>query len=309
MRTEHLEYLLDLQKTLSLTKTADNFFTSHQVINNAIKSLEKELEVKILLRSPKGVTFTAEGDHVCQFASDIVQRREQLLLTISPYQKSTPTSLKGDLAIYVIPRFANKKFLKFYSAFCKKNHRANITVNMLPINQFFTQLPFKTPTIFLAAIHSGNLFSEEFKETLNTHLLHYEIITEQKLGYCVSKKSKWYDYITNNTFNEYPDVPLVAFNYALINNDKYFTENKQNYTLIDSFESQKELIKHGQYVATCTPWEFKHFFQSSTCDLTFIPGDKTEASFYYVVLVSENYRNEKLVINAIHELKKFFSIT
>ena len=40
MRTEYLEYLIDLHETLSLSKTANNFFTSHQVINNGIKALE-----------------------------------------------------------------------------------------------------------------------------------------------------------------------------------------------------------------------------------------------------------------------------
>ena len=39
MRTEHLEYLLDLKETSSLSKTAEKYFTSHQVINNAIKSV------------------------------------------------------------------------------------------------------------------------------------------------------------------------------------------------------------------------------------------------------------------------------
>lgn len=58
MRTEHLEYLLDLQKTLSMTKTAENYFTSHQVINNAIKSLEEELNITILFRTHTGVIFS-----------------------------------------------------------------------------------------------------------------------------------------------------------------------------------------------------------------------------------------------------------
>lgn len=85
MRTEHLEYLLDIAETKSFSKTADNFLTSHQVISKAMSSLENELSVHIFERTHSGVKFTEIGLEIYKYAKEMLDSRGKMLATISAY--------------------------------------------------------------------------------------------------------------------------------------------------------------------------------------------------------------------------------
>lgn len=62
MNDEALETYLNIVKTHSLTKTAENMFISQSAVSNRLISLEKELNVKLIDRSPgqKGGRADAE---------------------------------------------------------------------------------------------------------------------------------------------------------------------------------------------------------------------------------------------------------
>ena len=307
MRTKHLEYLLDLQKTLSLTKTAENYFTSHQVINNAIKSLEDELHIHILNRSPKGVTFTEAGLLVCDYAFEVLNRKNQLLTSLDPYIISDKKTLKGELDLYVIPRFSNKQFLNFYTNFSKKNKYISTSIKTLSTQTFYSLLPIEKPFIFLVTLHSDMISSEDFKNKLQTYNLSYEHVCVQKLGYCISKQSKWLD--TVNSMDEISinqKVPFAVFNFSIDEHSLLTSDYSTNFYTIDNFESQKELIKNGDYVGICTPWEFKKFFQAKNSNLTYIPNSVSKSHFYYSVIYNTSYASDPIILNMIDALKKFF---
>ena len=70
MNDEALETYLNIIKTHSLTKTAENMFISQSAVSNRLISLEKELNVKLIDRSPgqKGVVLTQKGEEFVEFA-------------------------------------------------------------------------------------------------------------------------------------------------------------------------------------------------------------------------------------------------
>ena len=305
LRIEQLEYLLDIQNTLSLNKTAENFFTSHQVINNAIKSLEEELNCIILNRSPKGVTFTTAGLSVCYFASRVIAEKELMLSSIAPFTITPDKLLHGELDIYVIPRFSNKIFFSFYTRYSKKNPKVNLSISTIPLQVLYSRLPLEKPFVFLITLHSKFVQSEKFQNRLNDYQLLYEIVAEQNLGSCIDRNSKWLSTITSNAGSFEPDVPYALFNFAIDDYSMAFEEEK-SYHLIDSFESQKELIKSGDYVGMCTPWEYKNFFQTRNNNLLFIPQQEPQSTFYYAVLYSKQNSHNPIITDVINELKKFF---
>lgn len=63
MNDEVLETYLNIVKTHSLTKTAENMFISQSAVSNRLISLENELNVKLIERSPgqKGIMLTQRG--------------------------------------------------------------------------------------------------------------------------------------------------------------------------------------------------------------------------------------------------------
>ena len=61
MRLNQFEYLLALQRHGNFSRAAEELYVTQPSISVAIRELEEELGYALLLRSKKGVSFTAEG--------------------------------------------------------------------------------------------------------------------------------------------------------------------------------------------------------------------------------------------------------
>lgn len=64
MLLSHLEYLVAVKKYGSMNKAAAELFCTQPTITNAFKSLEKELDCKIVERTPSGISFTPLGEQI-----------------------------------------------------------------------------------------------------------------------------------------------------------------------------------------------------------------------------------------------------
>ncbi len=115
MRMEHLEYLICLARTHSITKASAELFTTHQNVSKMIRQLEDELEVSLFVRSQKGVYLTAEGEIVLEFAQNTLaqlQNAKQRLNTLRAQH-----SLAGDLQIYIGMSTASSAFSEILQLF------------------------------------------------------------------------------------------------------------------------------------------------------------------------------------------------
>ena len=59
MRTEYLEYLLEVARTKSISAAAKKLFIGQTTLSAIINSVENELNVKIFQRTHRGVALTA----------------------------------------------------------------------------------------------------------------------------------------------------------------------------------------------------------------------------------------------------------
>ena len=89
MNDEVLETYLNIVKTHSLTKTAENMFISQSAVSNRLISLEKELNVKLIERSPgqKGILLTQKGEEFVEFA----KRHQELNRQIQDWSRGDVT--------------------------------------------------------------------------------------------------------------------------------------------------------------------------------------------------------------------------
>lgn len=62
MQFKALEYLEAIYKYKNFTKAAEALFVSQPAISTAIRKLEDEFNVKLIVRTPKKVIFTSEGE-------------------------------------------------------------------------------------------------------------------------------------------------------------------------------------------------------------------------------------------------------
>lgn len=78
MRIEQLHYIVEVDKTHSLTKAAENLYVTQPSLTIAINTLEAELGVQLFVRSKYGTVTTDEGNRVVRLAKEILERVEEI---------------------------------------------------------------------------------------------------------------------------------------------------------------------------------------------------------------------------------------
>lgn len=305
MRTDQLEYLIDLHQTLSLSKTAENFFTTHQSINSAIKSLEKELDVDILNRTHRGILFTEPGILVYQHALKILQEQNQLVEQLTPFKHTKRSALQGELTIYTIPRFSNRYFLKIYSLFCKHHPALSVNLKSLTPSLFYQLLPTTTPFIFLSTAQENTLNSESFLKQLKKYNLQYNVIQEYALGIAYKHHSQWEKQLQNIPASHIiRQVPVALFNYALDENYLLLDQSAiSNIFFVDSFDAQKQLIKADTHVAYCTPNEYQLFFYNKQTSIEFKLLNESP-QFSYIIIYPQELKHDPRITAFLTLFKK-----
>ena len=74
MRIQQLEYLTVIAETGSINEAAKQLFLTQPSLSNAMKELEQEMGIAILLRSKLGVTLTNEGREFLIYARQILDQ-------------------------------------------------------------------------------------------------------------------------------------------------------------------------------------------------------------------------------------------
>ena len=80
MQLESLRYFVEVAQTNSMTKASQNLFLSQQGISRSIQQLEQELECTLLVRGQKGVSLTEEGEAVYDFALNVLEKRDEMIV-------------------------------------------------------------------------------------------------------------------------------------------------------------------------------------------------------------------------------------
>lgn len=74
MNLLHLKYAIEVEKTASITKAAENLFMGQPNLSRAIKELEENLGFDIFRRTPKGIVPTAQGEEFLEHARSILSQ-------------------------------------------------------------------------------------------------------------------------------------------------------------------------------------------------------------------------------------------
>ena len=78
MNLTHLKYALEVEKTGSITKAAENLFMGQPNLSRVIKDLEDETGIRIFSRTSKGIVPTENGRLFLEKARDLVRRSYEL---------------------------------------------------------------------------------------------------------------------------------------------------------------------------------------------------------------------------------------
>lgn len=72
MNILHFKYAVEIAKTKSISKAAENLYMGQPNLSRAIKELEENLGITIFNRTTKGISITPEGEQFLQYAKRII---------------------------------------------------------------------------------------------------------------------------------------------------------------------------------------------------------------------------------------------
>ena len=84
MTLQQLKYIVTVAETGNITEAAKRLFISQPSLTNAIRELEKEMQITIFNRTNKGVAVSNEGDEFLSYARQVL---EQVGLLEEKYQE------------------------------------------------------------------------------------------------------------------------------------------------------------------------------------------------------------------------------
>lgn len=74
MTLQQLKYVVEVAKEQSISKAAKKLFISQPSLSNAIKDLEKEMQINIFIRTNKGISLSKEGEIFLGYARQVLEQ-------------------------------------------------------------------------------------------------------------------------------------------------------------------------------------------------------------------------------------------
>lgn len=131
MRLDQLKQLVEIEKLGSISKVAEKNFLTQQAVSINLKKLEKELGCDLLIRSPKGIMFTKEGELTVNCAAQILQQWSTLIDTIEQMRKEKIAEEEISLKICSISTVTNIVLPKIISEINETHQNISIKINIL----------------------------------------------------------------------------------------------------------------------------------------------------------------------------------
>ena len=96
MNILHLKYAVEIAKTKSISRAAENLYMGQPNLSRAIKELEDNLNITIFNRNSKGITITPEGEEFLQYARRIISQADRSSIFPSAFreQATLPAPLR-----------------------------------------------------------------------------------------------------------------------------------------------------------------------------------------------------------------------
>lgn len=126
MFIRQMSYLVALAREGHFARAADACHVTQSTLSAGLKSLERELDMRLVIREPRFAGLTPEGERVAEWANQIIADYESLKQDAGEYRKG----LKGNLRLGVIPA-AMPPVAKLTAPFVAKHPNVTIDVRSM----------------------------------------------------------------------------------------------------------------------------------------------------------------------------------
>ena len=104
---QHLRYAVEVEKTGSISRAAENLFMGQPHLSKAIRELEEDMNITIFNRTSKGVVPTPQGAQFLEYARNILMQIDELesLYKPSGSQTFSLSQPRASYAAYAFTKF------------------------------------------------------------------------------------------------------------------------------------------------------------------------------------------------------------
>jgi len=136
MELRHLRYFLAVGRASNFTKAAAQLRVAQPALSRQIKNLEEEIGVELTRRSPRGVTFTAEGKLFLEEVRELLKRTDESVEKVRALARGE----YGELHVGFAPVSMAEILPSALAAFRKAVPRVKVFLNDLSNDELITGL-------------------------------------------------------------------------------------------------------------------------------------------------------------------------
>lgn len=233
MRLEQFYYLVEINKTRSMSLAAENLFVTQPTLSIAISNLEKELGVKLWERTKSGVYPTPQGEMAIQLAQEIIEKID-IFSSIN-----TPSTSQNEINIFTIPAI-NCGFLQYALIDFTTTHPdvyVHIREENLPIAfSSFMREYLKKATRYLGIFHIPAKLLKKQEEFFQKNNLMVEPLLHDEMV-CIMNHTHPLSQLETLTLQDCEKHPLVQFQLNFDSNNDFFRDELSTIDITDELNS------------------------------------------------------------------------
>lgn len=303
MDFNQLQYIACLAQTNSLSKVAEQFFTSHQVVKKAISSLENELNVSLLRSTNQGTQLTLAGMCVASFVPEFTAQYCKMQAALKQFQNVKPDTILP-IHFYITPAMSNDCYLNLFHTYSEQHPQIKLITHFVPFPQMLDEIHTGENNICLSMTLKDTHTMSRLKRTAAKHHLK-PIFWDSTHSYvCMHKNSK-YAKLRNPTLDDFHDNIIYMF----MHSNPFCTDNtlSNNHSIqyFSDFYTLKSLLKQNPSVAVIRRLEYEYYFRNNNSEYVLTPLKNSE-SCYVLLAEEETLASNPEMQNYIHFLQTQF---
>lgn len=286
MRTEQLEYFLEIVRAGSMNIASTNLHISHQSLNRSMKSLEEDLGCPLFIRTAKGTTLTPAGEKLANAAKEVLDiladLRQDLL---SPLV--SPSPLQGMLRVNITPIASALLFNIFPTAYANKYPFVQLAIQELNPDEAIQSICQKQCDLALTTMSRRNL------EELDCTQVDHHILLEDTTQVIMNKHAP----LAQNrsiSLKMLLKQPLVFFSASANTESHWLLDILSKYgpvkrsLITNSSKFFVDAITSSSYISPFSRRHFESLPSEARKDLVMVPFrtvDEREMFTFYVTLL------------------------
>ncbi|WMJ24281.1 LysR family transcriptional regulator [Paludicola sp. MB14-C6] len=191
MNLQQLRYVIEVERSCSITSAAKNLFMGQPNLSKSIKELESEIGITLFSRNSRGVEPTPEGMQFLRYAKNILNQMDELKNLYTPQQEN---SIKLNISV---PRatYVSVAFSKFLNTLSRN---VPLDIKYKETNSVSAISNVSCDDSSIALVRYQNIYEEYFLNLMKENNLQYEVICEFQMCVMMSK---------NHPLAKLPDIP------------------------------------------------------------------------------------------------------